>query len=216
MWYKIILLDFYYDIDYIRLYQLKSPMIIQNIIYFESDPGLNYDKFKKDITYEYIPMYIMPAYIHDIILANDNYLRYYNNDDFSDINIYLANRILKLNKIILSLYSEYFYKIIKENPNNDIHFEDVNIIIAEQLFKLMYGYKNELNSIQTLELINLAEFFNINIDNKEVIIALQLNDIRYNKKEKYEKAISIINKIYPYGMPEELIKVINNKDLDIL
>ncbi len=220
MWYEV---TFHYlseAINNIRLYKVRSPMLLYEDLYFESD--IEYINFYEPIGDmitnfpDSIIQNISQINIHEIKIAKTDYKKLYESGDFSDINVYLDNKVLKLHRIILASVSKNLYKTMKDNHNGDIILDDVNPIVAEQLFKLIYGYPNKLNSIETLEIIFLAEFFNIEIEWKERIISLQLNDIRHNNKEKYYEAILLINKIYPYKIPDELTNVIKNEDLNIL
>ena len=138
--------------------------------------------------------------------AKNNLTDLYNSGYMTDVNINVGDKQFKAHKLILGSSSEYFNKLFSDNSDlKEINIDDVDPDLFENFLKVIYGVDTEVESIlDNLNIIVLAESFNLDIEDKDDKIFDIIDHIQQFRPELYDESMKLVDAIYPYGLPEEL------------
>ncbi|KAI6174523.1 Speckle-type POZ protein B [Aphelenchoides bicaudatus] len=89
----------------------------------------------------------------------------FNDPDFSDCEIHVADKVFHVNKMILKLHSEVFLACFRHNSvesqTNKIHIEDADADMVEAMLKFMYSADVEELDSKAFELFKLSDRYNV-------------------------------------------------------
>lgn len=140
----------------------------------------------------------------------------YHSGILSDIQIEIKSQIIPVHRLILIGRSEFLYSyLINDSPDASIIEIDEDLELFRDLLNVIYGIDVEIRGLRTLELVHLIQIYGV----RDVNIIDIIKVIFINKETEADLYIELLNKIYSYGMPLELVPSIAQnitKETDIL
>lgn len=176
------------------------------------------------LTQDFIYNKLRDVIQHDFYLSNYEEYHIKMRHNFSklfqlptDVELHVDGMIFKAHKLILMGISDYFFNRFLRWDTNTINIDNINADLFKDLLDLIYGIDVPLKGLLTLELLQLAHFFQIsNIDMIDTV-----KHIKINSPLESNIYIELINEIFPFGIPRELYPYIkqnitNDTDLSML